>query len=85
VTDAYATRAEEDAHWMRCALDEARTALAAGEVPVGAVIVADGAVRARARNAMIAERDRRRTPRSARCARRSRRRRRATRRGHAVS
>jgi tRNA(adenine34) deaminase len=57
VTDAYATRAEEDAHWMRCALDEARTALAAGEVPVGAVIVADGAVRARARNAMIAERD----------------------------
>lgn len=55
--DAFATRAEEDAHWMRGALDEARAALAAGEVPVGAVLVVDGAVRARGRNAMVAERD----------------------------
>lgn len=35
---------------MRCALDEARLAAAAGEVPIGAALVVDGAVVARAHN-----------------------------------
>ena len=39
---------------MAHALDEARRALAAGEVPIGAVVVMDGAVLARAHNAPIA-------------------------------
>jgi len=39
---------------MREALDEARRAGAAGEVPVGAVVVIDGAVVGRAHNAPIA-------------------------------
>ena len=38
------------AEYMRYALDEARLAVAAGEVPIGAVLVADGAVVARAHN-----------------------------------
>ena len=36
--------------YMRCALDLAREAAAAGEVPVGCVIVRDGAVIGRGRN-----------------------------------
>ena len=32
----------DDAHWMQLALEQARLAFAAGEVPVGAVIVKDG-------------------------------------------
>jgi tRNA(adenine34) deaminase len=45
-------------HWMRTALEEARAAGAAGEVPVGAVLV-DGAgqVAARGRNGVIALND----------------------------
>ena len=43
-----------DERFMREALAEARRALAAGEVPVGAVLVLDGAVIARAHNAPIA-------------------------------
>ena len=39
---------------MRAALDEARAAAAAGDVPVGAVVVRDGAVLAAARNGMVA-------------------------------
>ena len=39
---------------MREALDEARRGLADGEVPVGAVVVIDGAVVGRARNAPVA-------------------------------
>jgi tRNA(adenine34) deaminase len=35
---------------MRCALDEARLAAAAGEVPIGAALVVEGAVVARAHN-----------------------------------
>jgi len=38
--------------FMDTALDEARAAAAAGEVPVGAVVVRDGKVVARARNRM---------------------------------
>ncbi len=39
-----------DESYMRVALDEARAAAAAGEIPVGAVVVANGAVLARAHN-----------------------------------
>jgi tRNA(Arg) A34 adenosine deaminase TadA len=48
------SRATDDAAWMRVALDEARLAAVVGEVPVGAVIVRDGAISARARNASVA-------------------------------
>ena len=40
----------DHADFMRYALDEARLAAAAGEVPIGAVLVIDGAVAARAHN-----------------------------------
>lgn len=40
----------DDAAFMRIALDEARAAGAAGDVPVGAVVVRDGVVIARDRN-----------------------------------
>jgi len=39
-----------DESYMRVALDEARAAAAAGEIPVGAIVVANGAVLARAHN-----------------------------------
>lgn len=42
-----------DRGWMAVALDEARRAIAAGEVPVGAVVVAHGREVARAHNAPI--------------------------------
>ena len=45
---------EADDRFMRLALEEARRAAAAGEVPVGAVVVLDGEIMARARNASIA-------------------------------
>lgn len=51
------SRAEEDAFWMREALSEAEKAAQAGEVPVGAVLVHNGQVMARAGNAMIAGKD----------------------------
>jgi tRNA(adenine34) deaminase len=44
----------DDEGFMREALDEARRGAAAGEVPVGAVVVMDGAVVARAHNAPVA-------------------------------
>jgi tRNA(adenine34) deaminase len=40
----------EDEHWMQIALEEAHAAGAAGDVPVGAVIVHDGALVSRGRN-----------------------------------
>ena len=40
----------EDIAYMRAALDEARSAAAAGEVPIGAVIVVDRAIVSRGRN-----------------------------------
>ena len=44
--------------YMQMALDEAQAAAAAGEVPVGAVLVGpDGTVLARARNAMRGDKD----------------------------
>ena len=50
-------RADSDEAAMRLALAEARAAAAAGEVPVGAVVVKDGQVVARGRNAPIGTHD----------------------------
>lgn len=47
----------DDARHVGAALDEARRAAAAGEVPIGAVVILDGRVIARAHNAPIARRD----------------------------
>jgi len=41
---------EEDALWMARALEQARAAATEAEVPVGAIVVADGALVAEARN-----------------------------------
>lgn len=46
-----------DEHWMRLALEQARLAAAAGEVPVGAVVVKNGQQVASGRNAPIAGHD----------------------------
>lgn len=46
-----------DERFMRLALDEARAAGAEGEVPIGAVVVCDGAVVARAHNRREADHD----------------------------
>ena len=43
--------------FMDAAFEEAETAAARGEVPVGAVIVRDGAILARAGNRVLADRD----------------------------
>ena len=51
------SRAHKDEAWMRLALDEAEDAVEAGEVPVGAVVVREGEVIARAGNATIASTD----------------------------
>jgi len=48
---------EPDAQWMRLALTEAQAADAAGEVPVGAVVVLHGRVIATGRNAPISTHD----------------------------
>jgi tRNA(adenine34) deaminase len=48
---------ETDSRFMRAALDEAQAAAARGEVPVGAVIVADGRVVGRAGNRTITDCD----------------------------
>ncbi len=47
----------DDQHFMQAALDEARAAAERGEVPVGAVVVADGRIIARAGNRTIADCD----------------------------
>ena len=51
------TDAQEDARYVDLALVEARRAADAGEVPIGAVVVLDGTVIARAHNAPITLRD----------------------------
>jgi tRNA(adenine34) deaminase len=51
------TRPDVDRTWMRAALDEARAARDAGEVPVGAVIVHDGAAVARTSNRTVRDQD----------------------------
>jgi len=40
----------DDEQWMTLALEEARAAAAAGDVPVGAIVVADGHILGRGRN-----------------------------------
>ena len=52
-----AESAAHDARWMRLALAEALAAAAAGEVPVGAVVVKDGTVIGAGRNAPIGAHD----------------------------
>ena len=52
-----ATEAGQDALWMRAALTEAQAASAAGEVPVGAVVVCQGQIVGRGRNAPIHSND----------------------------
>ncbi|MCU4119925.1 tRNA adenosine(34) deaminase TadA [Variovorax sp. N23] len=49
--------APDDAHWMALALAEARAAGAAGEVPVGAVLIRNGELVATGRNAPVASHD----------------------------
>jgi tRNA(adenine34) deaminase len=46
-----------DEHWMHVALDEARAAAAAGDVPVGAVIVLGDRIIGRGRNRRELDRD----------------------------
>lgn len=46
-----------DDHFMHFALDEARAAAAAGEVPIGAVLVLDGKILARSGNRTIRDTD----------------------------
>jgi tRNA(Arg) A34 adenosine deaminase TadA len=48
---------EADERWMAAALEEARAAEGAGEVPVGAVIVRDDAILARAGNRTFRDQD----------------------------
>ena len=47
----------EDERWMSVALDEARAAALAGEVPVGAVVVYDGVEIARSGNRTVRDHD----------------------------
>ena len=44
------TQQEQDTRFMKMALDEAKAAAAAGEIPVGAIVVCKGMVIARAHN-----------------------------------
>lgn len=53
----FATRDAEDDYWMGEAIAEARRAAAAGEVPVGAVLLVSGAAVARGHNAMVVNAD----------------------------
>ncbi|HUJ60325.1 MAG TPA: tRNA adenosine(34) deaminase TadA [Kofleriaceae bacterium] len=47
----------DDEHWMMIALEEARAAAAVGDVPVGAIVVADGSILGRGRNRRELDRD----------------------------
>ena len=55
--ETLAVSAAEDARWMRYALELARQAAAAGEVPVGAVLVRDGQVIGEGWNRPISQND----------------------------
>lgn len=57
MADAWSAATQADCHWMRIALALAREAGDVGEVPVGAVIVRDGAELGRGRNGPIAAGD----------------------------
>ena len=52
-----ATHSVDDERWIGVALDEARAAQLAGEVPVGAVIVREGEVLARSGNQTVRDQD----------------------------
>jgi tRNA(adenine34) deaminase len=52
-----AMRLQEDAAWMKLALEQARLAAAAGEVPVGALVIRDGQVLGRGHNRNLQEND----------------------------
>ena len=47
----------DDLQAMQAALDEARQAAEAGEVPIGAVVVSEGAIIARGRNRVLRDMD----------------------------
>ncbi len=51
------TRLAQDEEWMRFALDAARLAAESGEVPVGAIIVRDGAMIAHTSNRTVRDQD----------------------------
>ncbi len=51
------TPPRDDAAWMELALEQARLAEAAGEVPVGALVIKDGAVAGRGHNRNLLEND----------------------------
>lgn len=53
----FVNREAEDAWWMGEALKEAEKSARVGEVPVGAVVVHNGAIVARGGNAMVAGKD----------------------------
>jgi tRNA(adenine34) deaminase len=50
-------RQSEDAAWMELALDQARLAAQAGEVPVGALVIKDGEIIGRGHNRNLVDRD----------------------------
>jgi tRNA(adenine34) deaminase len=52
-----AIRLAQDEEWMRLALEEARMAEEAGEVPVGAIVVREGAMIAHAHNRTFGDQD----------------------------
>ncbi|HEX4605651.1 MAG TPA: tRNA adenosine(34) deaminase TadA [Candidatus Angelobacter sp.] len=51
------TRTGDEAAWMELALEQARMAAAAGEVPVGAVVIQDGKIIGRGHNRNLLEHD----------------------------
>jgi tRNA(adenine34) deaminase len=53
----YPARAPDDAAWMELALAQARAAAAAGEVPVGAVVVKDGEILGTGQNRNLRDHD----------------------------
>jgi tRNA(Arg) A34 adenosine deaminase TadA len=50
-------RPEDDAAWMEQALEQARQAAVAGEVPVGALVIKDGKILGRGQNRNLREND----------------------------
>src|SRR5215472_12774515 len=50
-------RSREDAAWMELALEQARMAARAGEVPVGALVIKDGEIVGRGHNRSILDHD----------------------------
>lgn len=55
--DAVAMRPHDDAAWMEQALELARLAAAAGEVPVGALVIKDGDIVGRGHNRNLLDND----------------------------